>query len=194
MAALTAERAATQSRGPSDPSSYDKGSIFTVRPILDPPTRRHEVFLGQLDAPLYDPLFHLAVVQFTDDGKYVTALQIKAVADAIRKARRSPNGAIVVVFVHGWHHNALWLRTASTLVTQSDGDEHFHSFRLILESLALREAERTFPRRVLGIYMSWNGDPIGPIDRILADIPVITHRSFWDRLGPLLDRTENWRR
>ena len=98
-------------------------------------------WLGQTDAPLYVPLFHVAVVQFEDDGRYAKPPQIEAALDAIRTVRQSNlDGAVVVVLDHGWHQTADWKRTPSTLATDTDGDDQFHSFRLILESLALRES------------------------------------------------------
>jgi hypothetical protein len=128
---------------------------------------------GPAATPDYEPWFHVAVVQFDDDGIPTGPLQIQDAVSTIRSVRRSsPNGAIVVVFIHGWHHNAAWNRTASTLATDADGDDHFHSFRLVLESLALRELERPGWRRVVGIYLGWNGDPVGglvgALDRVAA--------------------------
>lgn len=159
-------------------NDYTGGSVFTVRPLLTPPERRHEVAAGQLQAALDDPLFHVAVVQFSDVGKAGPG-QYAAAIDAIRAARRdSVNGALVVVFIHGWHHNADWTRTASVDAKVPDGDCHFHGFRLILESLALREAERAAARRVIGVYLSWNGDPDGPIGRAFAKRSALTWTSF----------------
>ena len=162
--------------------SYADGSVFTVQPILEGPVRRHDVVLGQTDAPLYVPLFHVAVVQFEDDGRYAKPPQIEAALDAIRTVRQSNlDGAVVVVFIHGWHQTADWKRTPSTLATDTDGDDQFHSFRLILESLALREAERARPRRVVGIYVGWNGDPAGGIGVVVSKLPGLTHSTFWNR-------------
>jgi hypothetical protein len=100
-------------------------------------------------------------------------------------------GVLVVVFIHGWHHNARWARTAEVAASAPDGDSHFHSFRLILEALALREAERYAAeiadgrrvevadgRRVIGVYVGWNGDPLPPF---LRKPGILSYLTFWDR-------------
>ena len=162
--------------------NYDHGSVFTVKPISDPATGRFEVVAGPADTPANEPWFHLAVVQFDDSGARVSPSQVDAATAAIRAARESsPHGVIVVAFIHGWHHNAAWNRTPSTPVTQPDGDEHFHSFRLILESLALRELERPHWRRVVGVYLGWNGDPVEGVRATVSGVPILTHVSFKDR-------------
>lgn len=163
-------------------TGYEAGSVFTVKPLWGDPVRLHEVVAGPADAPATEPWFHVAVTQFEDDGTATNARQIEDAVATIHSVRSgSPNGAIVVVFIHGWHHSAAWKRSPSTPVTDADGDEHFHSFRLILESLALRELERPGWRRVVGVYLGWNGDPSGPIGETISRLPGLTHSTFWNR-------------
>src|SRR6185503_10800327 len=134
--------------------------------------------------------FDLAVVQFGDDGRFVDASQITAAATRIREVRCSPDvhGALVVVFVHGWHHGAKWYRTSSIADNEPDGDDHFHGFRLMLQSLAYREVERPSAadgsptgRRIVGIYLTWNGDPKGGVRGLLARLPGARQTSFGNR-------------
>jgi hypothetical protein len=171
--------------------SYAAGSVFTVESKVDIANgreRQHVVQAGTSDLEPNETSFDLAVLQFRDDGKYVDARQIDAADDCVRKARsgeKNKNGALVLVFIHGWHHGANWNRTPVTTASNPDGDEHFHSFRLVLESLALREAERyqksggaPAGRRVVGIYVAWNGDPEG---YPLKSTPLATHLTFWNR-------------
>ncbi len=146
--------------GGSQSSLFPSGAVFTVgREWV--PGRQHleKVSLGREDRPENDQTFDLAVVEFNDDGSLVDARQKGAVADCITAARRSNrNGALVVVFIHGWHHTARWDPSDGT------GDNHFAGFRKILMGLTLREAERHGPdgpagRRVVGVYLAWQGDP-----------------------------------
>jgi hypothetical protein len=169
------------------PNSYAAGSVFTIDLVLGTKERRHAVEAPTSDVEPNKASFDLAVVQFKDDGTYLNPSQIDAAEDCIRKARTSKpnsNGAMVIVFIHGWHHGAHWKRTASTTASDPDGDDHFHSFRLILESLALREAERYSAggkpagRRVVGVYIGWNGDPEGSW---ISGLPIIRHGTFWNR-------------
>jgi hypothetical protein len=135
------------------------------------------VYRGALAGPRYagqsDESFDVAVVTFNDDGSYVNPAHLtNAVAciDAVRA--KFAAGAIVVVFVHGWHHNADWD------IGTNEGDSHFRDFRRILMTLALRERERPEhqSRRVVGIYLGWNGDPV---DSWRAHLP--GHFTFWNR-------------
>jgi hypothetical protein len=122
--------------------------------------------------------YDLAILRFDDTGALVDPQELSAIQECIASARGNPNGAVVLLFLHGWHHNADWNRADDT------GDEHFRAFRKILSALMLREAERYFGgphgggRRVVGIYLGWNGDPAR---RWLARAPYLTHASFWNR-------------
>ena len=163
-------------------NSYAIGSVFTVKPKWDESLRSHEVVPGPTDTPFYEPWFHVAVVQFEDDGRLSSSSHVDAAIALISTVRQSSlDGAIVVLFIHGWHHNAAWNRSPSVPVIETDGDDHFHSFRLILESLALRELERPHWRPVVGIYLGWNGEPVGGLGEALSRVPGLTHSTFWNR-------------
>jgi len=128
-----------------------------------------------------DQTVDVSFIEFSDDGSFVKPRQLDAALACITQARRqNSNGALVVLFIHGWHHNANWN-------TQTNGgDAHFADFRRVLMSLALREAERYMPgpagRRVVGIYLGWNGDPKqGLISKLTDYISAAAYASFWDR-------------
>lgn len=52
----------------------------------------------------------------------------------------------VVVFVHGWKHNA------------AVDDDNVRLFRTMLHHLGTIEAQATCPRHVIGLYVGWRGD------------------------------------
>src|SRR5262245_55780594 len=53
--------------------------------------------------------FDIAVIRFSEDGELEDFHQRVAAEQCIEMAKgRNPNGVIVVVFVHGWRHNAAW--------------------------------------------------------------------------------------
>jgi len=135
-----------------------------------------EVRLGPVPGEPNEQSYDLAVIAFGDDGTFSNPGQLSAAAAAITHARNNPNGAIVVVFIHGWHHNADWN------IATDGGDSHFRAFRQTLAFITLREAERYLPhpggRRVVGVYIGWNGDPA---DSWLTGAGPLTHLSFWDR-------------
>lgn len=79
------------------------------------------------------------------------------------------NGLSVVVFVHGWHHNA------------DPKDTNVTEFRHLLRDIAIAEQGRkldsTEPakagRRVVGIYIGWRGESI--------TMPIVNDLTFWER-------------
>ncbi len=155
----------------SEPSL--SGSVFTV----DLENKKVLEGLKKYSSP-NEQSFDVCVIKFHDSGRYVDLTQLSEATNCIRQARQANrNGAVVVVFIHGWHHNAEWNRT------KDDGDSHFTAFRKVLAGLTLREAER-YPygapggRRVIGIYFGWNGDPA---KSWLRDTRWLTHLSFKNR-------------
>lgn len=163
------------------------GCVSSVKIVNTGRERLHQVEFGPIDTRANDLFFDVAVVQFQDDGLWLDPTQIEAAVNCIRAARTSTqniNGALVITFIHGWHHRAHWNRTESLLASDPDGDEHFHSFRLILESLALREAERYLEngrpagRRVVGVFLAWNGDLE---NSLVSNVPVLREFSFKNR-------------
>ena len=116
--------------------------------------------------------FH--VLEFSDEGLLKTAAPsspLKDVEDRIRALRQSSShGVVVVVFIHGWHHSA------------DLEDDHLKKFRRVVEAITIREWEAVdHPLRpVVGVYIGWNGDPIGQWSAIKR-IWGIKHLSFYGR-------------
>lgn len=112
--------------------------------------------------------YELAFVEFDDQGRcYNDRAQMLAVADRLDAMRLGGEDAIILVFVHGWKHDA---RTS---------DENLTSFREVLAQTATVERTNTppggTPRPVLGIYIGWRGlTTYGPTD-LIADA------TFWHR-------------
>src|SRR5436309_7399114 len=140
---------------------YPSGSVFTNREVGGDVRKGwvDDVSVGCTDEKANQEAFNVAVIEFNDDGSSVDEAQLNAATQCIKVARASAknNGALVLCFIHGWHHNAEW-----NIKTDS-GDSHFHGFREVLKGLTLREAERHLTndpdggRCVIGIYIGWNG-------------------------------------
>lgn len=114
--------------------------------------------------------FDVITLQLNDHGELADEKPLQAVLRHIKTCREeNEDGVIVTLFAHGWHHGSDW------------NDDHFVSFRIMLASLCLRESERYEEgrprgRRVIGIYLAWNGDPIGSwLSGVFANL------SFYDR-------------
>jgi hypothetical protein len=97
----------------------------------------------------------LAVVQFDDYGKAWVPEDVQQALDLVSAASMS-NNSVVLLYVHGWHHNA------------KEGDANLEAFQNTLrdlqKTLALpmyvesrRELTGSPEVRVVGIYAGWRG-------------------------------------
>ncbi len=146
---------------------YPEASVFTVD--FDLVKEEGKPIPGGEKRGPRDQSFDVAVVEFGDEGCFANKKQLEAAANWITQSRGGEfrdKGVIVVVFIHGWHHGADW------------EDSHFRAFRRILGALSLREMERNVSRRVIGIYVGWNGDPRRYWFR---ETLVLQHLSFYNR-------------
>lgn len=97
--------------------------------------------------------YDLMFVEFNDQGlqypseRYgdAAAYQITNAMSRLRELASAHRGLSVVVFVHGWKHNA------------SASDTNLSDFRKLLDSAALVEEATDSGYRVVGLYVSWRG-------------------------------------
>lgn len=112
--------------------------------------------------------FSLGFVEFDDQGDLWEPRQVDQLESMIREEVEHPEspGALVVVFVHGWKHDATVC------------DENVACFRELLKGLDNLERFQAFetgvePRRVIGVYLGWRGKSVTP--------PVLKEFSFYAR-------------
>src|SRR5271163_1900499 len=91
----------------------------------------------------------LGFVEFDDQGEKQVSTQMDALFAQL-KAESVDQDLCLVVFVHGWEHNA------------AHDDTNVKEFRRLLEKLALTESQRPpgmkeRPRKAVGIYAGWRG-------------------------------------
>lgn len=98
-------------------------------------------------------VFTIGVIELSDDGHIKDIGQRDAVFRELQRVARggdavSPQspGAVVVTFVHGWHHRAKVC------------DENLSCFRVSMQGLVLRKTDRKNPGPVFGIYIGWRGE------------------------------------
>lgn len=94
-------------------------------------------------APAYD----LAFIELDAQGELWSPAQLTRALARIQHANATDEGAILLVFIHGWQHDA------------AEGDTNVEGFRSWLASVSAMEAMRApaNPRRVVGIYVGWRG-------------------------------------
>lgn len=91
----------------------------------------------------------LGYVEVDDQGELQSFDQLRAVTDQI-KAQSRKRPFHLILFVHGWNHNA------------SAQSGNVQSFKQTLESLALTQG-RVGAERVFGVYIGWRGRTLDAI-------------------------------
>ena len=107
----------------------------------------------------------LGFVEFDDHGWLWDAKQMHAVVERIAQEDQK-QGLIIVVFAHGWKHNASW------------EDANVASFRGVLADLQDVENKSSTqpprpPRKVVGLYVGWRG--------LSQTLPVLKEFTFYER-------------
>lgn len=107
----------------------------------------------------------LAYVEYDEFGRPYNRSQM---LDTLRQAQlAAESNGIVVLFVHGWHHDA------------APGDSNVASFREVLQrAVDIDKAYGVRPRPVLGIYVGWRGESINGNHWYSWPFSQLT---FWDR-------------
>lgn len=98
--------------------------------------------------------FTLGVIELNDKGEFAVKGQEQKVLDELRATAMASHGALVVTFVHGWHHRPKVC------------DNNLACFRRVLRALSDSSV-----RPVFGVYVGWRGDSWLKPSLV----------SFWDR-------------
>jgi pimeloyl-ACP methyl ester carboxylesterase len=99
--------------------------------------------------------FSMNFVEIDEQGVLANRDQANAAVD--EASREEADGSYVIVFVHGWHHNA------------STGDGNVRGF---YDALAL-VSHWNPKRKIKGVYIGWRGDSL--------PIKGLRYLTFWDR-------------
>src|SRR5688572_23907697 len=86
------------------------------------------------------------VIRLTDDGEFVDRCEL---TDAIYEIRNCPRPELIVWYIHGWKHNA------------DKDDRDRKNFESLIRQLAAEQSGDAGSRRVVGIYVGWDG-AVGP--------------------------------
>src|ERR1044071_1436285 len=93
-------------------------------------------------------VFSIGVIELSDDGTLKSQKQHDEVFDEMKRVARAGDGAVIVTFVHGWHHRAKVC------------DENLSCFRRTMQGLVMRKGDRTNPGPVFGLYIGWRGESL----------------------------------
>jgi hypothetical protein len=141
-----------QIRTQPDVADKDLGSYATIKKLDDDGLRN---IVGNCCIERYDE-FLLGFVEFDDQGKFWNKdLQLTALDKIGDDPAIQASGATILVFVHGWKHNA------------DVCDSNVEAFRDVLLELSGIEGQRVAhkkqtgasrpERKVIGVYVGWRG-------------------------------------
>ena len=114
-----------------------------------------------------NPGYSLAFIEFDDMGEMWDSSQLTRALDVIEKANQSPEGAVVMAFIHGWQNDASEKNEKSSNV--GEFKEYLATIAGVAESGALGT------RHLVGIYLGWRGKS--------GTIPGVNLLTFYDRAG-----------
>lgn len=96
--------------------------------------------------------FRLSFVEFDEKGDFWDRAQLAIAGSAIKRADKP---VLLVVFIHGWHHNAA--------DRPAGGKGDVETFQCLLSQLAASQS--TSGLEVHGVYLGWRGRLVqGPLD------------------------------
>jgi len=140
----------------ADPFGKDSLGSFTDTTNLIDKALAHNI--GERIVERYKE-FDLDVVEFDDQGKLWNKDQLDALDNLANDPEAIRNGAMILVFVHGWQENA---DVANPTVDR---------FRHMLYRWNLDEGPDG--RRIIGIYVGWRGQS--------QRLPFLKYLTFWTR-------------
>ena len=106
------------------------------------------------------PEYDIAFAEYTERGNEFNTQWIDDILTRIERHEKE-SGVVIVVFVHGWKHNA------------NEEDSNLRDFKKALSTIASSPNSPLNNRRLVGLYVGWRGKSI--------DVPWIDNITYWDR-------------
>ena len=104
--------------------------------------------------------YDIAFAEYTERGNAFNTQWIGNILKRIEQHEKK-SGVVIVVFVHGWQHNA------------NEEDSNLFDFKKALSTIASSPNSPLNGRKLVGLYVGWRGKSI--------DVPWIENISYWDR-------------
>lgn len=128
--------------------------------------RYHVAYHSDLSAVEKEEEYLLGFIEFDDQGMFWDKQAKQIVLETIRRDIHQDKDAIIVIYVHGWQHNA------------RGDDKQLDAFKNLLKQFSLlqkRQAEKDQikPCEIIGLYLGWQG--------VRFNYPLLSYLTFWDR-------------
>ncbi len=104
--------------------------------------------------------YDIAFAEYTERGNAFNTQWIGNILKRIEQHEKE-SGVVIVVFVHGWQHNA------------NEEDSNLFDFKKALSTIASSPNSPLNGRKLVGLYVGWRGKSI--------EVPWIENISYWDR-------------
>ena len=150
-------RTLPRTAGTIEPPGVNPPSVTSVKKLANP-DEQCRVKKSSVEC---HPEFTVATIEFDDKGRPHAPAQIEF---AMREIRNASDGALIIVFVHGWKHDARIC------------DGNMCCFREVLGFISAAETQMAHgrpPRQVIGIYLAWRG----AATRVFG----VKELTFWNR-------------
>lgn len=122
------------------------------------PSHQHKCRDGRSIIESYEE-FDLTFIEFTERGNLFNREHTNRVLKHISSLAQIEDGVAVLVFAHGWKHNA------------NPNDKNVQDFKSFLSDFSKYQAFGN--RRVVGLYLGWRGNSV--------TVPLIRELTYWDR-------------
>jgi hypothetical protein len=99
----------------------------------------NNAFIEQHKKDNYD----LAFIEYSERGNVFSRERLSGVIRHIEAEEKNPSGIMVIVYVHGWKHNA------------SLESNNVRKFRKLLKTISKKQLSN---RKVIGVYVGWRGE------------------------------------
>jgi hypothetical protein len=114
-----------------------------------------------------DRKYWLNVLEFNENGRLADPNQLDSAEATIRAVAARQEPLVLVLFIHGWHHNA------------KATDDNLMSFENVLAQVT----ERTSGNNVVGIYIGWRGESLALKPNALRVLSYFNRRDAADRMA-----------
>jgi hypothetical protein len=114
-----------------------------------------------------DLAYTFNLIEFNENGRLWDAGQLASAEGAITHLAAQKKPLLLVIFIHGWHHNA------------DVKDENIAS----LESVLARTTRSLPDWNIMGIYLGWRGESTALKPEFLNNISFYNRRSAADRVA-----------
>jgi hypothetical protein len=148
-----------------EPITLSAGSVPETLEDCDSGRAKEELLEGAHNSIEDYGRYLIAYAEFDDQGWTTgttgTGSQVQALMAGLEKEIARGTNLLILVFVHGWHHNAY------------TNDCNVRQFRVMVRLASDALGSSQPPRKVVGVYVAWRGESVAA--------PILNATTFYGR-------------